>query len=504
MLAAQIALSLTLSAVAISSESTPSIPHPSKPNIIVIYADDLGYGDVGCYGAKRIPTPNIDRLASAGQRFTNGYATSATCTPSRYALLTGEYPWRVGARILSGEAGLIVKTGRATLPSILRSAGYRTAAIGKWHLGLGEGQNDWNKPLKPGPLELGYDYSFLMAATMDRVPCVYVRGHDVVGLDPADPIQISYKTPFVGELIGRSSPPESMRMLFSRGHDGAIINGIPRIGYMHGGKAASWVDEDMADVYNREAITFMEANKGRPFFIYLGHSDPHVPRLPNKRFVGATTLGPRGDSIVQFDWSVGEIMSNLKRLGLDRNTMVILTSDNGPVLDDGYKDGAKEMNGDHTPWGPLQGGKYSNYEAGTRVPFIVHWPARVKAGVSDALVSQIDFAASFAALTGCQLKQEDVPDSFNVLPALLGESPTGRDYLITDAGCLGVRQGNWKYIESSSGRDGKKKNETDSPMLFHLATDLHEDTNIAAQHPDQVKVMSALIDHAKKATYTRP
>lgn len=497
-------LALTLAAVAAAADTPPIVPQPAKPNIIVIYADDLGYGDVGCYGAKRIPTPNLDRLAAEGQRFTSGYATSATCTPSRYALLTGEYPWRVNARILKGDAGLIVKTGRATLPSLLQGAGYRTGAVGKWHLGLGAGQNDWNKPLKPGPLELGYDCSFIMAATMDRVPCVYVRGHDVVGLDPTDPIQVSYSTPFPGLPVGRDAPPEAMRMAFSHGHDGAIVNGVPRIGFVQGGKTATWVDEDMADTYNREAVKFIEASKGQPFFLYLGHSDPHVPRLPNKRFVGATTLGPRGDSIVQFDWAVGDIMANLQRLGLDRNTLVVVTSDNGPVLDDGYKDDAKEKNGDHQPWGPLRGGKYSSYEAGTRVPLIVRWPERVKPGVSDALVCQIDFAASFAALVGIPLKREDVPDSLDILPALLGESPTGRDHLITDAGSLALRQGNWKYIEPGRGRGGKKKDDAGQPMLFDLAADIHEDTNLAARHPERVQAMQALIDQARKAGGTRP
>jgi arylsulfatase A-like enzyme len=506
-------LLLLLSATA---ATTPADTDVIKPNIIIIYADDLGYGDPGCYGSKLIPTPNIDKLASEGQRFTSGYATSATCTPSRYALFTGEYPWRVGANILPGDAGLIIKTGRATLPSILRDAGYRTAAIGKWHLGLGEAGHDWNTAISPGPLEIGFDASFLMAATMDRVPCVYVRGHNVVGLDPTDPILVSYKAPFPGEATGKNSP-ESARLLPSHGHNDALINGVPRIGFIKGGKSATWVDEDMADVYNREAIKFMEESKAqnKPFFIYLGHSDPHVPRLPNKRFVGVTTLGPRGDSIAQFDWSVGEIMANLKRLDLDRNTMVIVSSDNGPVLDDGYKDGAKEKNGDHTPWGPLKGGKYSNFEAGTRVPFIVRWLDRVKPGVSDAIVCQIDFAASFAALVGQQLKTADVPDSFNLLPALLGESTKGRDYLITSAKGLGVRQGDWKLIEGGEAKKGKaakaKNNEEDTDSsddgqmkLFNLANDLGEATNLAAQHPDKVKALKALIDQAKAADHTRP
>lgn len=342
-----------------------------KPNIVLIYADDLGYGDVSAYGSKTIKTPNMDRIAKDGLRFTSAYATSATCTPSRYSLLTGEYAWRQkGTGILPGNASLIIKPGRNTLPAMLQKAGYKTAAVDKWHLGLGDKEIDWNGDIKPGPNEIGFDYSFIMAATTDRVPCVFVENHRVIGLDPKDPISVNYAKNFPGEPTGRENP-ELLKMKPSHGHDMSIVNGISRIGYMKGGKAALWTDENMADIFTGKAVKFIEDNKDRPFFLYFALHDPHVPRVPHPRFVGKSGMGPRGDSIIQADWCVGEVLNTLEKLKLAENTMVILSSDNGPVIDDGYKDQAVELLGDHKPAGPLRGGKYSKFDAGTRVPFIV-------------------------------------------------------------------------------------------------------------------------------------
>ncbi len=394
------------------------------PNVVLIYADDLGYGDVSAYGLprrsspesgakaglQRLKTPNIDRLAREGLRFTDAHAAAATCTPSRYAMLTGEYAWRKpGTGVLPGNAALIVEPGRPTLAGVFQRAGYATGVVGKWHLGLGPaGGPDWNSEIRPGPLEVGFDSAFIMAATGDRVPTVYVENRRVVGLDPADPIAVSYAKPLGDAPTGRGNPA-LLKIHPSHGHDQTIVNGISRIGYMTGGKTALWKDEEMADVFTGKATAFIEQHRDRPFFLYFAPHDPHVPRVPHPRFAGATTMGPRGDAIAQLDWSVGEVLSTLDRLNLARDTLVLFTSDNGPVIDDGYRDQAVEKLGDHAPAGPFRGGKYSSFEGGTRVPFVIRWPARVKPAVSDALVSQVDLIASFAALVGSPLSDRARP-----------------------------------------------------------------------------------------------
>lgn len=449
-----------------------------KPNVIFILADDIGYGDVGCNGATAVKTPNVDRLAKEGLNFRDGHAASATCTPTRYSLMTGEYPWRKkGTGILPGNATLIIETSRTTLPKVFKQAGYSTACVGKWHLGLGDGDLDWNKTISPGPNQIGFDRSFHMAATGDRVPCVYIRDGQVVGLDPADPIEVSYGKKIGTDPTGKESP-ELLKMGLTHGHDCTIVDGISRIGFMSGGKAARWKDEDMADVFTREAVSFIEAHKAKPFFLYFATHDIHVPRVPHPRFVGQTTMGPRGDAIVQFDWSVGEVMKALERSGIASNTIVILSSDNGPVLDDGYSDGAVKQLGDHKPAGPYKGHKYSLYEAGTRVPFIVNWPGRIKPGTSDALVSQMDLLASFAAMLEVKLPAGEKFDSENVLPALLGDSPKGRAMLVEHTRPIALRMGDWKFIPS-----GK-------PELYDLSKDIGEERNIAAEHADIVQKCS--------------
>jgi arylsulfatase A-like enzyme len=481
------------------------------PNIVIIYADDLGYGDVSCYGAKKIKTPNIDKLASQGLRFTNAHSSSATCTPSRYAMLTGEYPWRrKGTGIAKGDARMIIQPSQTTLPSILKRAGYKTGVVGKWHLGLGAKNRelDWNDEIKPSPLDIGFDYCFLIPATGDRVPCVYVENRRVIGLDPNDPIHVGFKKPIGDEPTGKDHP-ELLKMHPSHGHDQTIINGISRIGYMSGGKAARWVDEDMADTITEKAGDYIEKHKDEPFFLYFSTHDIHVPRVPHNRFAGKSCLGPRGDVILQLDWCVGEIIKTLDRSNLTENTIVIFTSDNGPVVDDGYKDQAVEKLGGHTPSGSLRGGKYSAFDAGTRVPFIVHWPNRVKPGQSDALVCQIDFIASFASLTGRELSHKDAPDSFDVLASLLGKSEKGRDHLVEHAGSLSIIKGQWKYIEpSKKPKINRKVNielGNDSiPQLYNLKEDLGEKNNIAAEHPEKVEELAALLKKIRNDGRTRP
>ena len=469
------------------------------PNIVVMYADDLGFGDVSCYGATALDTPNIDRLASEGLMFHHGYATAATCTPSRYSLLTGSYSWRnERAHILPGDAPLIIDPDTSTLPSVLKQAGYTTGVVGKWHLGIGEGNQNWNEPLPLTPLDIGFDYSYIMAATNDRVPCVYLDGRDVVGLDPSDPIEVEYNKskPFSGLLTGKDNP-ELLKMKFHHGHDMSIVNGVSRIGYMRGGEAALWVDEDMADVFLEKAISFVAENKDNPFFLYYAFHQPHVPRLPHPRFVGSTGLGPRGDAIAEMDWCVGEMLDALERCGLKEDTIVVFSSDNGPVLNDGYYDEAVELCGDHRPAGPLRGGKYSMYDGGTRVPFIVSWPGAVGPEESAALVSQVDFLASFAALAGVSLDADAGPDSVDVLDALLGQSDEGRAEIVLEGvqAKTVLRQGNWVFIPPHEGpRVNTNVNiETGNcpiPQLYCLADDIGQIENVASIHPDVAERMA--------------
>ncbi len=503
--------SLGLAAVAAMVPVKLRAGDAKPPNIVVIYADDLGYGDVGCYGATKVKTPNIDMLAAQGLRFTNAHSPSATCTPSRYAMLTGEYAWRrKGTGIARGDARMIIQPGRTTLPLVMQRAGYKTGAIGKWHLGLGaQGrQLDWNTEITPGPLDIGFDYCFLIPATGDRVPCVYLENRRVVGLDPEDPIQVSFGKPIGDEPTGKDHP-ELLKMHPSHGHNQTIVNGISRIGYMSGGKTARWVDEDMADTITGKAKDFIEKHRDRPFFLYFSTHDIHVPRVPHPRFAGKSGLGPRGDAIVQFDFCTGEILKILDRLNLSENTLVIFTSDNGPVVDDGYKDQAVEKLSGHKPSGPLRGGKYSAFDAGTRVPFIVRWPGRVKKGLSDALVCQIDFMASLAALTGRKLAPEDAPDSFDILPALLGKSPTGRDHLVEHARVLSLIKGQWKYIEPGKGPKINKNTNTElgldrQPQLYNLKNDLGEKHNVASEHPEIVRELAGLLKKIREDGRTRP
>jgi arylsulfatase A-like enzyme len=477
------------------------------PNIVIMYADDLGYGDVSCYGAERVKTQNIDRLAASGIRFTHAHSPSATCTPSRYAMLTGEYAWRKpGTGVLPGDARMIIEPGRYTLPAMLKRAGYQTGVVGKWHLGLGAGNIDWNGDIKPGPKEIGFDYSFLIPATGDRVPCVYTENGRVVGLDPKDPIQVDYTKPIGNEPTGKANP-ELLKMHYSHGHDMTIVNGISRIGYMTGGKSARWVDEDMADRITEKAVAYINNHKANPFFLYFSTHDIHVPRVPHKRFAGKTGMGPRGDAILSLDWSVGQLLDTLERNRLMENTLVIFSSDNGPVVDDGYKDDAVEKLGSHKPRGPLRGGKYSMYDGGTRVPFVVSWKGKVKPGESNALVSQIDLLSSLAGMTGQKLPEDAAPDSLDVLPALLGQAKQGRDHLVEHAGALSLIQGDWKAIEARKGPKtnltGNELGNSETPQLFNLADDIGEKNDLAAKHPERVKTMLGEIARIKATPRTR-
>ena len=483
-----------------------------RPNLIVIMTDDLGYGDVGCYGAKDVSTPHIDRLAKEGIRFTSGYASASTCTPTRFSLLTGKYAFRQkGTGIAAPNATSIIKPGTPTLPSMLQKAGYKTAIVGKWHLGLGAlPKPNWSGEIKPGPLELGFDYCFLMPTTGDRVPCVYVENHRIVNLDPKDPVDVFRQNPD-GQPTGITHR-KRLKMDWSHGHNHSIINGISRIGFMIGGHKARWRDEDMADVFTAQAVKFLQNHQKEhaadPFFLFFSTHDIHVPRMPHERFQGKTTLGYRGDAIVQMDWCVGQILKTLEELKLTEKTMVVFCSDNGPVLDDGYKDGAVTKIGTHRAAGTLKGGKYTIYEGGTRTPFITWWPKRIQPGVSDEIVSTIDLYASFAKLTEQKLPKQAAPDSFDVLNALLGkEDAHGRDHIVQHGRGLAIRYKDWKLLEHPSKKQGTKKNEqkrNSKLELFHLENDLGEAHNLTEQHPEKVELLQKLLNEIREKEGSRP
>ncbi|WPU92408.1 arylsulfatase [Mucilaginibacter sabulilitoris] len=478
----------------------------SKPNVIIIYTDDLGYGDISCYGAKNVHTPNIDRIAANGLLFTNAHATSATCTPSRYSLLTGQYAWRKkGTGIAPGDAALLIDPARPTLPAVFKTAGYETGAIGKWHLGLGEKGigPDWNGEIKPGPIELGFNTSFILPATVDRVPCVYVEGHRVANLDPSDPIKVDYKNP-VGNWSTGANHPELLKLKPSHGHDQTIVNGVSRIGYMTGGKSALWVDEEISSVITNKAVKFIETNKSKPFFLYFATHNIHVPRVVNKRFAGKSGMGARGDAILELDWTTGEILKTLDSLKLTNNTLIIFTSDNGPVLDDGYQDEAVAKLNGHKPAGALRGGKYSAFDGGTRIPLIVSWPGHVTKGVSNALLSQIDFLASFAAFTGRPLKDSHDLDSKNAMDVLLGKNTTGRDHVIEQAlnNTLSLISGDWKYIEPGNGpRMNTEVNielgNDQKPQLYNIRNDIGEKHNLADANPGKLNELKNSLQSIK-------
>lgn len=476
-----------------------------RPNVIIIYADDLGYGDLQCYGDQNAQTPNVDRLAAEGIRFTNTHAVAATSTPSRYSLLTGEYSWRrPGTDVAQGDAGMIILPTQYTLADMFKHAGYATAAIGKWHLGLGgkSGAQDWNAPLAATPADLGFDYHYIMAATADRVPCVFIEDGKVANYDPSAPIEVSYRKNFPGEPTGKDNPELLYNLKPSHGHDQSIVNGISRIGYMKGGGKALWKDENIADSITAHAVGFIEQHRDEPFFLYFATNDVHVPRFPHDRFRGKSSMGLRGDAIVQFDWSVGQIMATLDRLGLTENTLVILSSDNGPVVDDGYADRARELLNGHSPTGALRGGKYSAFEGGTMVPAIVRWPARVEKGrVSDVLMSQIDWMASLGALIGARLPEGSAPDSRDHLGNLLGTDDTDRAWVVEQSSnhVLSVRTKDWKYIEPNDGAPmimwgpEIESGNCGIPQLYDMRRDSGEQENLSAQHPEKLFELQTIL-----------
>jgi arylsulfatase A-like enzyme len=478
----------------------------TRPNVIVIIADDLGRGDVSAYKKGTIQTPNIDKLANGGVRFNNGYATSSTCTPSRFAMLTGTYPWRNdAAKILPGDAPMLIDTASTTLADMFKNKGYNTGIVGKWHLGLGNGSVNWNKEITETPNDLGFDYSYIMAATNDRVPTVYVENRRVKGLQSTDSLFVNYDKNFEGVPTALSNPELLTKLKWHHRHNNSVHNGVSRIGFMTGGKSALWSDEDMADEFLGKTLGFIDNNlpkkTKKPFFLYYALHQPHVPRVPHPRFAGKSGLGVRGDVILEGDWCVGELIKKLEKEGLLSNTIIVFSSDNGPVLNDGYYDEAVEKKGNHDAFGGLRGGKYSLFEAGPKVPFLVYWKGKIKPKVSEALVCQVDFMASFAALIQAESKAKD---SQNLLNAFLGKSEQGRSDLVIEAmGRLAYRQGDYAFIPSYKGKPVNEEvnievGNAPEVQLYDVKNDPAQKMNIAKDNPEKVKAMQAAFKNATK------
>ena len=484
------------------------------PNIVLIYADDLGYGDVGCYGATKVSTPHIDRLAREGRMFTDAHSPSAVCTPSRYGLLTGRYGWRKDWwGPLPPQTPLIIDTKRLTLPRLLKQRGYATACIGKWHLGFGKTKTNWNKPLNPGPLEIGFDYYYGVPLVNSGPPFVYVENHSVVGLDPDDPFILRAKR-------GDPRPPSPVQKIPAKA----------ALDRWAGAKRAHLLyrDEKVGTTLTGKALTWMKTQvkekKNQPFFMYFPTTNIHHPFTPHPRFKGTSQCGRYGDFVHELDWIVGEVLKTLDELKVADNTLVIFTSDNGGMLNHGGQDAWKaghRLNGD------LLGFKFGVWEGGHRIPFIARWPGRIPAGTtSDHLFGNIDMLATLAALVDHPLQGHDAPDSFNILPALLGDPPEPvRDHLILaphDGTHLALRKGKWVYIpgRGCGGFKGKRigdhtlggpaahalthqvnsdianaKLKKDAPpaQLYDLERDRSQTKNLVREHPEVVQRLKKLL-----------
>ena len=479
---------------------------PTRPNVIVVLASDVGYGDLGCYGARHVATPNLDRLAEQGCRFTDAHSSASTGTPSRRAFLTGVYSWRqtAGAFNTVGDSALTIAPGTATVASLMKQAGYRTGIVGVWHLGLGpEGGPNWNGEIGPGPLDLGFDHAFILPAPGDCVPTVFVENRRVAGLDPRDPLRVNYQEKIGGEPTGREKPAQlTLAPSRTHTHDMTIVNGVGRFGWMTGGQAARWRDEDLAATLNAKAEKFIVENQAAPFFLLLAPHSIHVPRVPSARFRGTTTGGARGDALRELDDNVGKILAKLDELRLGDRTLFVFTSVNGGLLDDGYRDFGRA---NYSPNAPLRGSKGTLFEGGTRVPFIARWSGHIRPGTtSDALLAQLDLPATFAALAGAKIPPGQCRDSLNVLPALLGAASVARENLITHhsgtKGPFGLRQNLWKliqpgptpaYIKAGEGRIATKS--PVFPQLYNLRSDLAEGIDLAESDHDKLRELQALL-----------
>lgn len=482
-----------------------AVTQNSQPNVIIINADDVGYGDTGAYGATKVSTPNIDRLAEEGRLFTDAHSASAVCSPSRYALITGEYPARKDFWYpIFVRDTLQVDSNQMTIGDVMKEAGYSTAAIGKWHLGFGnEYPVDWNKELKPGPLELGFNYYFGVPVLNSHPPFVYVENHHVLGLEEDDPLE-----------YGKKAKTREFDEKF----------GIDEIG---GGKAAHelYKDREMGDTLTEKAVEWIKENRNDSFFLYFAPPQIHHPFTPAPRFIASSDAGRYGDWIHELDWMIGEVLNTLDEEGLTDNTLVIFTSDNGGMFNRG---GQNAWEAGHRLNGDLLGFKFGAWEGGHRVPFIARWPGNIPAGTeSDELISNVDIIAMLAALVEHPLEENEGPDSYNILPALTGspEEPI-RDHLIispSQRSHLSVRKGKWMYIpaQGEGGFDGTEigehtfagaaahkltgqvnsdvknghiKENAPPAQLYNLEQDPTQRVNVYNDHPGVVKELQALLE----------
>lgn len=467
-----------------------------RPNILLIVADDLGYGDLGCQGATKILTPHIDRLAGEGVRFSDAHAVAAVCNPSRYSILSGTYLWHAKRK---NDYSLYFHDGQVTLPALLKSAGYRTAALGKWHNGFGRaGDPDWNAELKPGPLEIGFDYFFGTPRTHNEPPFVFVENHHVVDLDPADPI----------------------RVLPAREAKGGWGHGLSEGGAKaHAARPVEKIDPILAD----RAVAFMSEKHEAPFFLYLAFLAPHVPLAPGPDFRGKSAAGVYGDFVQQLDACVGKVLVALKAQGLADNTLVLFTSDNGAVLTRealavGHRSNASRL-----------GQKTDAWEAGHRVPFIARWSGHLPAGTERReLFSQVDLMATLAEAVGAKLPEGASPDGQSAWPAFvdpLHAPATRTEAVFLGTGGHALRQGEWVYLpkQGSCGMTVQVPPSTpwgqlwarlgltndtidamghvlpDAPkaQLYAVRSDPDQHHNVIADHPEIAARLQARMDELK-------
>jgi len=495
-----------------TSRKTPS----KKPNVVLIFADDVGYGDLGCYGATRLKTPNIDKLAREGKRFTDAHSASAVCTPSRYALLTGEYPVRAnGGKGVWGPApitsGLIIDTEKLTIADVFKNKGYATAVLGKWHLGFGKGVNNWQEPLRPGPQDLGFDYYFGVPVVNSAPPYVFVENDRIVGGDPSDPLVYLGRGQHEEATPITEIPPEASQRTPNR-FKGAVE------------AHKKYNDYTVGTVLARKAVDWITANKQKPFFLYLATTHIHHPFTPGKRFQGTSQADLYGDFIHELDWMVGEVTQCLKKQGLSENTLVIFTSDNGGMMNLGGRNAVKAG---HLINGDLLGFKFGVWEGGHRVPFIARWPGKIEPGTeSSQLICNVDMLATFMALTGQNPETLQGKDSVNVLPALL-DNPKGsiRKKLLLAPRSerhLSIRKGKWMYIPArgsggfkgskpsqhawggpaavalvggvnSDFENGKFKKNAPPAQLYDLDADVNQTKNLYNEYPEVVREMEVLL-----------